>query len=1383
MRTAMLILLAALLAFAAGCSSSSGGGGGTDTDVDTDSDTDSDTDVDTDSDTDTDTDTDADGGVECDGNEDCDDDNLCTDDLCDDGSCVHDDNTEPCDDDNECTLDDACLSGLCQGGDPLICNDGDVCTDDSCDPAAGCAYVNNTAACDDGQYCSTDDQCQDGVCAGAGTFDCDDDNPCTTDSCDDVFGCQWVNNTAGCDDGDLCTVGDVCGGGTCQAGAGALDCNDLDVCTDDSCHPTAGCQHAFNTVPCTDGDACTMDDACYAGDCVGAPLDADDDGHVSDACAGGDDCDDDDELVNPAAFEGPLGDAVCSDTLDNDCDDLTDAADPQCGLCVTAEDCDDGNVCNGAEGCGAGGICTPGTLLDCDDDNICTTNSCDPTDGCAWANNTAPCDDGDACTLGDHCAAGSCSEHTSTLTCDDFELCTDDSCVPATGCVFAPNTLACDDGDACTLGDQCHEGGCVGGTLVDADGDGYGSGDGCPGNDCDDGDETVHPGADELCDGIDNDCNWLVDEGCPECDTVDAEDELRIDNDFPLSGYLLAAGDEVYNIFFVDAEAYNLQQIQVGFYDFCPDGETCTGNGDYSVHVYADEDGLPGAELASTPAFTVATQWTDLYTFPLTAPLALIKDQLFWVGVRSLDDQTANYFLPLVDGGVLVPYFGGALYSTADTTYYGTMGNWVIRGEGCAEGPWLGLTSHTDSLAVLPAGGTVTTTGTLRNRGPENTADAVVGTLSSGEDRLTVTAGANSFGVINAGASATGTPSFSIAADAAAFGIYPVILDSSDGPNSWLDAWGIYVQGDGCDDENYQLVVDNDTPTYFIPAAAGDELGQYYVVDATGFTLTSAEAQFYRNSGPVNAQFRLKIYTYRAGYPDKAIYTASSWTTVSGTGVIPVTFTLPTPLTFKLGDTFWATIEFQDDLSADEFGLLTDDGDYATTTWFNGVFWEEATSTWSPMYLSYLLRMNGCRSTELVYDAHTSAPSPIPAGAAATLSITIANVGGVDATGVTGVLSSSDPDVTVTQADGTFGDVAADGGTATAGGFAVNVGAAADEFQYLLDLALTDGVTTWNTVVPLQLQGGTLNLVALNLVTTLVGSDVRFSFEVANTGNIDCYTDFDIDLYHDLDAVPTAGLPGDWSTTRSFLGAGDTISYVAWLEGAPPSNYNSYVQIDTYGEVSESNEADNVAGPANLPIGDADVFALLSPARKWFPADMPVEYRFVTANAEDSMVDPTELTAVQLGFQHWQDVPTASITFTQIANAAAGGGGFNNDGFNTMSFEDPDGDLGTGVLGACLPIFGSQTMITNGTTFRRMTDADIVFNNNVLFCTDAEAASPSCSGEFDLEGIATHEIGHLVGLDHPDVYEATMYWSTGPCNEAQTTLATSDINGVTFIYP
>ena len=61
--------------------------------------------------------------------------------------------------------------------------------------------------------------CQEGACVSqGGETDCDDNNPCTEDSCDLEQGCvhtPWEELT-GCDDGDPCTVGDLCVDGECK---------------------------------------------------------------------------------------------------------------------------------------------------------------------------------------------------------------------------------------------------------------------------------------------------------------------------------------------------------------------------------------------------------------------------------------------------------------------------------------------------------------------------------------------------------------------------------------------------------------------------------------------------------------------------------------------------------------------------------------------------------------------------------------------------------------------------------------------------------------------------------------------------------------------------------------------------------------------------------------------------------------------------------------------------------------------------------------------------------------------------------------------------------------------------------------------------------------
>ncbi len=222
----------------------------------------------------------------------CADDNPCTDNSCSaETGCVSTPNAAACDDGNPCTLSDSCAEGQCQPGQPASCDDQNACTDDSCDPVLGCIHPPNAAPCDDDNACTTGDHCALGACAAGGFVGCGDGNPCTTDSCDPVAGCVYVLNEMPCDDGNVCTMQDQCKQGVCS-GQGTLACSDLNPCTDDSCDKTVGCVFAPNTAPCDDQDVCTFGSQCKNGSCAtGEPLDCSDgNACTDDACAPGVGC-------------------------------------------------------------------------------------------------------------------------------------------------------------------------------------------------------------------------------------------------------------------------------------------------------------------------------------------------------------------------------------------------------------------------------------------------------------------------------------------------------------------------------------------------------------------------------------------------------------------------------------------------------------------------------------------------------------------------------------------------------------------------------------------------------------------------------------------------------------------------------------------------------------------------------------------------------------------------------------------------------------------------------------------------------------------------------------------------------------------------------------
>ncbi len=210
----------------------------------------------------------------------CDDNNVCTTDSCDKATgCAHVANTLVCDDGNACTLDDVCAKSVCAGPTKKACDDGNGCTSDGCDMAKGCTTADaDGTACNDGDACTSSDVCSGGKCAGS-TVNCDDSKPCTLDSCDKTSGCVHKSDEgAPCQDGNACTVGDVCKDAACLPGA-PTNCDDNNQCTTDTCDKKTGLCSNTNLAdlsPCDDGSICTLVDVCTAGQCGGTAMVCDD---------------------------------------------------------------------------------------------------------------------------------------------------------------------------------------------------------------------------------------------------------------------------------------------------------------------------------------------------------------------------------------------------------------------------------------------------------------------------------------------------------------------------------------------------------------------------------------------------------------------------------------------------------------------------------------------------------------------------------------------------------------------------------------------------------------------------------------------------------------------------------------------------------------------------------------------------------------------------------------------------------------------------------------------------------------------------------------------------------------------------------------------------
>lgn len=163
-----------------------------------------------------------------------------------------------------------------------------------------------------------------------------------------------------------------------------------------------------------------------------------------------------------------------------------------------------------------------------------------------------------------------------------------------------------------------------------------------------------------------------------------------------------------------------------------------------------------------------------------------------------------------------------------------------------------------------------------------------------------------------------------------------------------------------------------------------------------------------------------------------------------------------------------------------------------------------------------------------------------------------------------------------------------------------------------------------------------------------------------------------------------------------------------------------------------------------------------------------------SSTGSDDIADGSEETALRNAIDAWNDATGTTARLVEDSSAySQSRTDWQSSNLHLMWFDENDSSgyfPGASSTVAITPIwfFGDG----------RIDDADVIFNGkNFAFTTSGQAS------RFDVQDIATHELGHLLGLDHSGWAGASMYPYVDSTVILHRSLSLDDVRGLRHAYP